>query len=154
MNMYKNLIGFLFILLVSFLGTSCSDDEVNDYGNEKDGYALKIAEGHSFQFYNSKSKLIFKVAISQGDIIAVINNGAIPYGESTFDYTKTGDNKAECWVSIRYQFPLGDYISYGGYIGRVEMVFTGPQKGTYRIYDITTDEYKSSGAFTIDDNAI
>lgn len=154
MNMYKNLIGFLFILLVSFLGTSCSDDEDNDYGNEKDGYALKIAEGHSFQFYNSKSKLIFKVAVSQGDIIAVINNGAIPYGQSTFDYTKTGDNEAECWVSIRYQFPLGDYISYGGYIGRVEMVFTGPQKGTYRIYDITTDEYKSSGTFTIDDNAI
>ena len=57
-------------------------------------------------------------------------------------------------MSIRYQFPLGDYISYGGNIGRVEMVFTGPQKGTYRIYDITTDEYKSSGAFTIDDNAI
>ena len=76
---------------------------------------------YNFQFYNSKSKLIFKVAISQGDIIAVINNGAIPYGEPTFDYTKTGDNKAECWVSIRYQFPLGDYISYGGYIGRVEV---------------------------------
>lgn len=154
MTIYKNLVGFIFILLVSVFGTSCSDNENNDYGNEKDGYALRTAEGHSFQFYNSKSKLIFKVAISQDDIIAVIYNGAVIYGEPTFDYTKTGDNEAECWVSIRYEFPLGGDNSYGAYMGRVEMLFTGPEKGTYRMYDFMTDKYKSSGTFTIDDKSV
>lgn len=154
MNRYKNLIGFIFILLIFVFGVSCSDDEDNDYGNEKDGYALKVAEGHSFQFYNSKSKWIFKVAISQGTVVAVTNNGAAPYGDPTFDYRKTGDNEAECFVSIRYQFPLGGYMNYGGYIGRVEMFFTGPQKGSYRMYDAIDDKYKSSGTFTIDDHSI
>lgn len=154
MNTYKNMVGFLFILLVSVLGTSCSDDKDNDYGNKKDGYALKTAEGHSFQFFNSKSKLIFKVAISQGNIFAVTNNGAAPYGEPMFDYTRIGDNEAECWVSIKYQFPLGGYINYGGYIGRVEMLFIGPKKGTYRMYDVATDKYKLSGTFTVDDYSV
>lgn len=154
MNTCKNLVGFIFILLISAFVTSCSDDEDSDYGNEKDGYALSTIEGHSFQFYNSKSKWIFKVSISQGNIVAVVNNGAVPYGEPMFDYTKTGDSEAECWVSIRYQFPLGGYTNYGGYIGRVEMLFTGPRKGTYRLYDISTDTYKSSGTFTVDDNSI
>lgn len=156
MNTYKNLVGFIFILLVSVLGISCSDDKDkdNDYGNEKDGYALRTAEGHSFQFYNSKSKLVFKIAVSQDEIIAVIDNGAVIYGEPTFNYTKTGDNEAECWVSIKYQFSLGGDNSYGAYMARVEMLFTGPKKGTYRTYDIITDKYKSSGTFTIDDKSV
>lgn len=151
--MNKNLIKIIFLLLLSVFSISCSDEgnSDDDYGNEEDGYALASAEGHSFQFFNSRSKWIFKVAVSQGKIAAVTSTG-MPYGEPDFDYTKTGDNEAECWIAIKYQFPFGEYMIYNGYIGRAELLFTGPKKGTYKMYDALNNKQILSGAFSVDNN--
>lgn len=152
--MKKNFIfPFILCLAISLFFSCSSDDEGSgdDYGNVSDGYALKKAEGHSFQFYNS-TKWIFSVAVRDGEIYPELQEGCVETGDSMFDYKKDDffPNKAECWVSISYRYVLASGSYYGGYIGRMELTFTSPTKGTYKIYDAESDKLGSSGKFTVD----
>lgn len=149
----KTTILLLFLLLLIIGTSSCSKDEESgdDYGNAEDGYALKSANGHSFQFYNS-SKWLFSVAVNGGSVQAKVQDDRVLDGEPTFSYEKTGKNTAESWISITYKYMLGGKYYYGGYIANCEMTFTSAKKGNYQLYDVGTGKPGSSGKFTVDEN--
>lgn len=140
-------IPWLFFLVLLLFMVACSKEDKNDYGDEKNGYALESAEGHRFKFFNSKKQSLFRVAINDGEVIAVVDNGGLMNGDPTFEYERTGKNSAECWVGIPYEVMHG--LS-GGYFGRLELTFVGPKNGTYDLYDVVYDNYKSSGTFVVD----
>ena len=144
----------LFCCLLLILSASCSTDEGDqdsDYGNDKNGYALKQADGHSFQFYNS-TKWLFSVAVRNNKVTAKVQSDRTPYGTPSFSYDKTGKNTAECWISVGYKFLVGGQMIYGGYIARGELKFTSAKGGTYQLYDVSTDKPGSSGKFTVDED--
>lgn len=135
----------LLVLLLFMI--ACSEEDKNGYGDETNGYALESAEGHRFQFFNSKKQSLFRVAVKDGVVIAVVDNGGHVYADPTFEYERTGKNSAECWVGIPYGVMHG--LS-GGYFGRLELTFTGLKDGIYDLYDMIYDQYKSSGTFIVD----
>lgn len=148
MNGKVSILRLLFLVLLLFM-VACSEEDKEGYGDEINGYALESAEGHRFQFFNSKKQSLFRVAVIDGEVIAVVDNGGSVNDVPTFEYERTGKNSAECWVGIPYGVMHG--LS-GGYFGRLELTFVGPKDGIYDLYDVVYDKYKSSGTFVVDGN--
>lgn len=140
---------FSMMLLASLFLACSKDDDSAPYGNEKDGYAINNASGHSFQFFNSK-KWIFSVAVNNGEINVSFPSPNIADKQPTFDYKRTGKNDAECWVSLPFKYTISSKTFYNLYNGHLKLHFTSPQNGTFENYSIATNKLSAKGTFTLD----
>ena len=156
-------IKLLFFFLTLLALSACSkgtggygeddDDYYDDDEDDVENYLPPVkADGHSFQFYNNSSDLLFNIVASKYGPDVTLIPGYILKTDPTFLYKQMGEDTATCEINLYYYVSKNGKLFYKTFHVLVKMKFSTETKGTCQYFDKSTNQLIASGRFTMDND--